>query len=123
MLPVRTSRLLRLQTPILTTLTTTTLYRSFASSRITMAAQEYKLKGITSLNLAAGTKTEAEVEGIEGAKVLLVNANGTVQAMGAKCTHYGAPLVNGVMTNTGRLKCPWHGGEQVIPECDNCRTY
>lgn len=115
MLPVRTSRLLRLQTPTLTTITTitTTGYRNFASSRITMAAQEYKLKGITSLNFAAGTKTEAEVEGIEGAKVLLVNANGTVQAMGAKCTHYGAPLVNGVMTNTGRLKCPWHGGKQA----------
>jgi len=73
-------------------------------------ADEYKLKSVTSLALQPGDKHEAEVEGIEGAKVLLVNAGGTVQAIGAKCTHYGAPLVKGVLTTAGRLTCPWHGG-------------
>jgi NADPH-dependent 2,4-dienoyl-CoA reductase/sulfur reductase-like enzyme/nitrite reductase/ring-hydroxylating ferredoxin subunit len=79
-------------------------------------AQEYKLKGVTSLDLAPGSKKEVEVEGIEDGKVLLVNAAGKVQAIGAKCTHYGAPLVKGVLTSSGRLTCPWHGA------CFNAKT-
>ena len=71
---------------------------------------EYKLKDVTSLALKVGDKQEVEVEGIEGAKVLLVNAAGTIQAIGPKCTHYGAPLVKGVLTANGRITCPWHGG-------------
>lgn len=71
---------------------------------------EFKLKGVTSLDLKAGSKFEAEVEGLDDAKVLLVNAAGTIQAIGPKCTHYGAPLVNGVLASNGRITCPWHGG-------------
>ncbi|KAI3399619.1 hypothetical protein diail_6260 [Diaporthe ilicicola] len=78
-------------------------------------AQEYKLKGVTSLDLKPGAKQEVEVEGLD-TKVLLLNAGGKVQAVGAKCTHYGAPLVNGVLTTTGRLTCPWHGA------CFNAKT-
>lgn len=78
-------------------------------------AQEYKLKGVTSLDLKPGAKQEVEVEGLD-AKVLLVNAGGKVQALGPKCTHYGAPLVNGVLTTNGRLTCPWHGA------CFNAKT-
>lgn len=73
-------------------------------------AQEYKLSGVTSLDLKPGYKQEVDVEGLD-AKVLLVNAGGKIQALGPKCTHYGAPLVKGVLTTTGRLTCPWHGGE------------
>lgn len=73
-------------------------------------AQEYKLSGITSLDLKPGFKQEVDVEGLD-AKVLLVNAGGKVQAVGPKCTHYGAPLVKGILTTNGRLTCPWHGGE------------
>lgn len=72
-------------------------------------AQEYKLKGVTSLDLKPGSKKEVEVEGLD-TKVLLLNDGSKVQAVGAKCTHYGAPLVNGVLTTNGRLTCPWHGG-------------
>lgn len=75
-----------------------------------MAPKEYRLKDVTSLSLPDGAKQEVEVNGIDGAKVLLVNAAGTVQAVGSKCTHYGAPLVKGVLTKSGRLTCPWHGG-------------
>jgi nitrite reductase/ring-hydroxylating ferredoxin subunit len=75
-----------------------------------MAAQEYKLKGLTSLSISPGSKQEIEVEGIEDAKVLLVNVGGRIQALGARCTHYGAPLSKGVLTSSGRLTCPWHGG-------------
>ncbi|KAK5994767.1 Apoptosis-inducing factor 1 [Cladobotryum mycophilum] len=79
-------------------------------------AQEYKLKDVTSVDLKPGQKKEAEVEGIQDAKVLLVNAAGKVQAIGAKCTHYGAPLAKGVLTTSGRLTCPWHGA------CFNAKT-
>lgn len=72
-------------------------------------AEEYKLKGVTSLALQPGDKIEVDVEGLD-AKVLLVNAAGKVQAVGPKCTHYGAPLVKGILGHNGKLTCPWHGG-------------
>ncbi|KAL2265086.1 hypothetical protein VTJ83DRAFT_7596 [Remersonia thermophila] len=78
-------------------------------------AQEYKLKGVTSLGLQPGEKHEVEVEGLD-AKVLLVNVGGTVQAVGPRCTHYGAPLVKGVLGTNGKLTCPWHGA------CFNAKT-
>ncbi|KAF3760883.1 hypothetical protein M406DRAFT_296367 [Cryphonectria parasitica EP155] len=78
-------------------------------------AQEYKLPGVTSLDLKPGYKEEVDVEGLD-TKVLLVNAGGKIQALGAKCTHYGAPLAKGVLTTNGRLTCPWHGA------CFNAKT-
>lgn len=41
-------------------------------------------------------------------KVLLVKQNGKISALGTKCTHYGAPLVNGALGD-GRVRCQWHG--------------
>jgi nitrite reductase/ring-hydroxylating ferredoxin subunit len=75
------------------------------------AATEFKLKDLTSLDLKVGEKREVEVEGVEEGKVLLVNVGGKITALGNKCTHYGAPLVKGVLTGDGRLTCPWHGGK------------
>ncbi|OCT50040.1 Apoptosis-inducing factor 1 [Cladophialophora carrionii] len=72
-------------------------------------AQEFKLKGVDKLDLKDLDKAEYEVEGIEGGKVLLCNVNGQVHALNANCTHFGAPLKNGVLTPEGRLTCPWHG--------------
>ncbi|KAI0472928.1 hypothetical protein GGR56DRAFT_652493 [Xylariaceae sp. FL0804] len=83
--------------------------RSFALSAIRAMPQQYKLKGVTSLSLQPGDKQEVEVEGVEEGKVLLLNAAGKIQATGSKCTHYGAPLVKGVLNKTGQLTCPWHG--------------
>jgi Rieske Fe-S protein len=90
------------------TFTTPDKQRLFSTVSRKMA-QEYKLKGVSSLALQPGEKQEVEVEGLE-AKVLLLNAGGTVQAIGPKCTHYGAPLVKGVLGTNGKLTCPWHGG-------------
>jgi nitrite reductase/ring-hydroxylating ferredoxin subunit len=84
--------------------------RSFSASPHIMS-EEYKLKAVSSLSLQPGDMREVEVEGVEDAKVLLLNAAGTVQAVGPKCTHYGAPLAKGVLSKNGRLTCPWHGGE------------
>ncbi|RCI12275.1 hypothetical protein L249_0553 [Ophiocordyceps polyrhachis-furcata BCC 54312] len=80
----------------------------FSSSRLVME-KEYKLKDVSSLSLAPGMKREVEVEGIKDGRVLLLNSAGKVQAVGARCTHYGAPLAKGVLTASGRLTCPWHG--------------
>jgi len=73
-------------------------------------AREFKLKDLTKLDLQNNDKVEAEVEGIEGGKVLLVKVKGQIRALNANCTHFGAPLKNGVLTSDGRLTCPWHGG-------------
>jgi len=78
--------------------------------------QEYKLKGVTTLDLKNGEKREVEVEGIEGGKVLLAKMDDVTHAMSANCTHYGAPLKNGVLTPDGRLTCSWHGGMLVSIE-------
>jgi len=41
-------------------------------------------------------------------KILLCKDGGEVYAIGNKCTHYAAPLKNGVLCQ-GRIRCPWHG--------------
>jgi len=42
-----------------------------------------------------------------GAEVLLACVGGNFHAVGAHCTHYGAPLVEGVLSGE-RIVCPWH---------------
>ncbi|GAA5859333.1 hypothetical protein JCM1840_004566 [Sporobolomyces johnsonii] len=42
-------------------------------------------------------------------KILLSRVKGQYFANSAKCTHYGAPLAKGVLTESGRIVCPWHG--------------
>ncbi|KAJ5457547.1 Pyridine nucleotide-disulfide oxidoreductasedimerization [Penicillium sp. IBT 31633x] len=75
-----------------------------------MSQQEYKLKGISSFaDLSSQDKVEAEIEGIEDGKVLLIKLDDKVHALSPRCSHYGAPLKNGVVTGDGRLTCPWHG--------------
>ncbi|KAF4765849.1 hypothetical protein HAV15_003896 [Penicillium sp. str.  len=79
-------------------------------SNLSTMAQEYKLKDISSFaSLNSLDKIEAEIEGIEDGKVLLVKLEDKVHALSPRCTHYGAPMKNGVVTGDGRLTCPWHG--------------
>ena len=73
-------------------------------------AQEYKIKGLSGLDLKSGEKREVEIEGIENGKVLLAKVGDKTHAMSSNCTHYGAPLKTGVLTPDGRLTCAWHGG-------------
>lgn len=87
-------------------------FRSFSETARIANMSSYKVKDLTSLaSLGKGEKKEVELEGIEDGKVLLCNVGGKVSAVGSKCTHYGAPLVKGVLTSDGRITCPWHGGE------------
>ena len=39
---------------------------------------------------------------------LVAKQNGKVFAVGNKCSHYGANLVNGALGD-GVITCPWHG--------------
>lgn len=39
---------------------------------------------------------------------LVAKQNGKIFALGNKCSHYGAPLVNGALGD-GIVTCPWHG--------------
>ena len=43
----------------------------------------------------------------EDKKILLTRIAGNYSALGASCTHYGAPLAEGVLCN-GVIMCPWH---------------
>lgn len=68
------------------------IIRPFHNSSRIMSAQ-FALKGLSALStIKPGEKKEFEVEGLEGAKVLLVNAGGQIGAFSPKCTHYGAPV-------------------------------
>jgi nitrite reductase/ring-hydroxylating ferredoxin subunit len=40
--------------------------------------------------------------------ILAVNLNGQFHCLSARCTHAGAPLVNGMIRGE-ELQCPWHG--------------
>lgn len=45
---------------------------------------------------------------VAGQHVVLADASGQLHAMGATCSHYGAPLDQGEVEQ-GCLVCPWHG--------------
>ena len=73
-------------------------------------AQEFKVKELSTLDLKDGEMKQVELEGLEGGKVLLANSGGKIHATSSNCTHFGAPLVKGVLAE-GKVTCPWHGGE------------
>jgi len=56
-------------------------------------------------DLEAGDMEMFEAEGTE---ILISNVDGNFHATGARCTHYGAPLADGEMTDDGEVVCPWH---------------
>ncbi len=51
-----------------------------------------------------GDMREVEVGDVT---VLLVRLDGEFYAVGGECTHFGAPLADGVIHN-GSVRCPWH---------------
>lgn len=60
--------------------------------------------------------------------VLLVRVDGEYHAMGAHCVHYGAPLVDGVLSGK-HVICPWHhavydvtSGDHIEPPGRDCLT-
>lgn len=61
-------------------------------------------QGVPSAHVVEGTMVAGHV-GDE--PVLLVRQRGELFAVGAVCTHYGAPLVSGLLVND-TIRCPWH---------------
>ncbi|KAJ1977244.1 Apoptosis-inducing factor 1 [Dimargaris xerosporica] len=57
-------------------------------------------------DLRDGEKREVQVG---DSSVLLVRHRGEYHALASKCTHYGGPLVKGVVSTDGCITCPWHG--------------
>lgn len=72
--------------------------------------KETKLDG---LNFAAGVAHSSVAEGemllghAHGEPVLLTRSGNELFAIGAFCTHYGAPLNEGLLVGD-TLRCPWH---------------
>src|SRR5687767_4616267 len=63
------------------------------------------LEGIELADIPAGGVVAGHAH---GEAVLLVRTDGDeVFAVGATCTHYGAPLADGIVVD-GQLRCPWH---------------
>jgi len=65
-----------------------------------------------SSELADGEMKQVSANGKE---ILLARINGNFHAVDAHCTHYGAPLAEGVLSGE-RVMCPWHHA------CFNIRT-
>ncbi|MGV8939934.1 MAG: FAD-dependent oxidoreductase [Lysobacter sp.] len=60
--------------------------------------------GIASSDIADGGLLLGHAQ---GEAVILARSDGELFAIGAHCTHQGAPLVDGLLVDGG-LRCPWH---------------
>ncbi|KAN0066419.1 Apoptosis-inducing factor 1 [Thecaphora frezii] len=97
-LPLPTPR----QTPFST-------FRSLTQTASAMVEQRVRVGSASDVGVGKMKEFVFAGEGDAAVKVLVSNVGGTLHATSAKCTHYGAPLVNGVLTGDGRIICPWHG--------------
>lgn len=61
-------------------------------------------QGVPANLLAEGEKVEGSYE---GTRVLLARVGSDYYAVGGECTHYGAPLCEGLLRGT-TVMCPWH---------------
>jgi nitrite reductase/ring-hydroxylating ferredoxin subunit/uncharacterized membrane protein len=52
---------------------------------------------------------------VDGQPVLLVKSDGMVCAIGAVCSHYGAPLNEGTLEGSV-VRCPWHGSRFALED-------
>lgn len=52
---------------------------------------------------------------VEGQPVLLLRLDGTIYALGAVCSHYGAPLNDGTIVER-TIECPWHASRFALED-------
>ncbi|MEJ2548983.1 MAG: Rieske 2Fe-2S domain-containing protein, partial [Gemmatimonadota bacterium] len=75
------------------------------------------------LDLTAGVLIEYLEEGVPtfgrvgDEAVFLVRVDDEVKAFGASCTHYGAPLSDGLL-HADILRCPWHHARFSVSDGD-----
>jgi len=67
---------------------------------------------IAASRLAEGQMVCVEVE---GQPILLVKSGSKICAIGAVCSHYGAPLNEGTIED-GAVRCPWHGSRFALED-------
>jgi len=87
-------------------------------------------KPITAAKTSEFADGEMKQISVEGKEILIARVNGNFYAVDAHCTHYGAPLVEGVL-NGERIMCPWHhacfdvtsGDLLEPPACDALSRY
>lgn len=82
------------------------------SSKVNQSSVEIEDEFIEKVVLHEDELNENEMKEIvmndDGQKILLIKQNGKITALGTKCSHYGASLVDGALGN-GRIRCAWHG--------------
>ena len=80
----------------------------------TPRATEQRVLGTS--DLPAGAKKTVKVKDAQGqdTEILLLNDQGNILGLEAKCPHAGAPLEQGAVCNS-RLICPWHMGTFALP--------
>src|SRR5688500_12001335 len=61
-------------------------------------------QGVAAADVAEGTMLLGHAE---GEAVLLARCGGELFAVGARCSHYGGPLNEGLLVD-GPIRCPWH---------------
>jgi nitrite reductase/ring-hydroxylating ferredoxin subunit len=52
---------------------------------------------------------------VEEQPVVLLSLDGTIYALGAVCSHYGAPLNDGAIVER-TIKCPWHASRFALDD-------
>jgi apoptosis-inducing factor 3 len=62
------------------------------------------MQGVPSHDIAEGQTLLGHAE---GQSVVLARSGGELFAVGARCTHYGGPLAEGLVVD-GTIRCPWH---------------
>jgi nitrite reductase/ring-hydroxylating ferredoxin subunit len=60
---------------------------------------------LSNADLPPGTR---RVSNVAGRQVLLINREGEIHAVGSRCPHMQARLVNGEVTEDGVIVCPRH---------------
>lgn len=80
-------------------------YKLFTAAQQT--EDEY-VEGFVCKDSDVGENQMKQVDLEDVGKVLLIRKNGKLSALGAKCTHYGAPLHSGAL-GENRVRCQWHG--------------
>jgi nitrite reductase/ring-hydroxylating ferredoxin subunit len=61
-------------------------------------------RGISLTELTEGTMVQGHVK---GESILVARRGDQYFAIGASCTHYGAPLATGIIVDD-TVRCPWH---------------
>jgi nitrite reductase/ring-hydroxylating ferredoxin subunit/uncharacterized membrane protein len=67
---------------------------------------------IAASKLAEGQMVRVEVD---GQPILMVKSGSKICAIGAVCSHYGAPLNEGTIEG-GAVRCPWHGSRFALED-------